>query len=77
MELIERTNGVLGESEAAGRHDREAALLSLRLTRDQAVTRMLRLSAQVSELALTQRGLLDAKRQLEAALDSVDRLQRG
>lgn len=64
MELIEQSKQLLREREGPDASD----YLSLQLAHDRAVTGVLRLSAQASEIAASHAALFDAKKELEQAL---------
>ena len=73
MELIEHSKQLLREREGRGASQDESSFLSLQMAHDRAVTGVLRLSAQASEIAASHAALFDAKEELEQALQRLRR----
>lgn len=68
LNLLEKSHRALEQdSESTDR----TAMVSLRLARDEAITLLLRLNAQIAELSRTQLKVIEATRQLELELNSV------
>lgn len=66
ISLLEKSHRVLDKASADGTN-----LVNLRLARDEAITRLLRLNAQIAELSATQNRVIEATRQLETELAST------